>query len=101
MLLNIDLLHEGILAQHKFGRREFLDFAIPGGRGHGADQNPVRIRHGGHNVIGQVVLNLKSVLAAYLRSYSSVQSCVPLTASISCTLTRMDEPLLRMLPSIT
>jgi hypothetical protein len=59
MLLGIDLLQEGVVAQDKFGRAEFLHLSISSGGSHGANQNSIPISDGGHDVVGEVVLNLE------------------------------------------
>ena len=64
MLLGIDLLHEGVVAQDKFGRAEFLHLSISSRGGHGANQNSIPIRDGGHDVVGEVVLNLEGARVA-------------------------------------
>src|ERR1035441_1217301 len=62
--LGIDLLHEGVVAQDKFGRAEFLQLSISSGGGHGANQNSIPIRDGGHDVVGEVILNLECARVA-------------------------------------
>src|SRR5713101_9589420 len=64
MLLGIDLLHESVVAQDKFGRAEFLHLSISSRGGHGANQNSIPIRDGGHDVVSEVVLNLEGAGAA-------------------------------------
>lgn len=59
MLQGIDLLHEGVVAQDQFRRAEFLHLSTSRGSGHGANQNSIPIRDGGHDVVSKVVLNLE------------------------------------------
>ncbi|HMD50767.1 MAG TPA: hypothetical protein VKG79_16765, partial [Bryobacteraceae bacterium] len=66
MLLRIDLLHEGVVAQDKFGRAKLLHLSISRGGGHGANQNSIPVRDGGHDVVGEVVLNLECARVAAL-----------------------------------
>src|SRR5580698_10023097 len=63
VLLGIDLLHEGVITEDEFRGREVVWLAIAGGTGHGANENAIAIGDGSDDLVGDVVLNLESVLA--------------------------------------
>src|ERR1700688_2628818 len=54
------------MAQDKFRRAEFLPLSISSGGSHGANQNSISIRDGGHDVVGELVLDLECARVADL-----------------------------------
>src|ERR1700722_13522723 len=63
VLLGTDLLHEGVIAEDEFRGGKVVWISITGGCGHGANENAIAIGDGSDDLVGDVVLNLESVLA--------------------------------------